>query len=205
MATVQNPIIGRASGTMANAVFSTWKGINVLKSKPLSNNSNTEAQQTQRSLFKTVVSMLKYFSQAARVGFYERAQGTSYTPWNLFVKSNTAAFTWDEAIGTVVLDATKFTVSDPAGNVLDTTGGTATGDYTNITLNFPANANANYHILMLNQNSYTPEGVVVHEGQLDATGQAVIPRNWDDSDEYDVFYFLDDGVNVSRSAGFLIS
>ncbi|MEH0157282.1 DUF6266 family protein [Limibacter armeniacum] len=190
---------------MANAVFSTWKGINVLKSKPLSNNSNTDAQQKQRGFFKTVVSMLKYFSQAARIGFYERAQGTSYTPWNLFVKSNTAAFTWDEANGTVVLDATKFTVSDPAGNVLDTSGGTATGDYTNITLNFPANANANYHILMLNQNSYTPEAVVVHEGQLDATGQAVIPRNWDDSDEYDVFYFLDDGVNVSRSAGFLIS
>lgn len=34
MARVQNTLIGRASGSVGGATFTTWKGINVLKSKP---------------------------------------------------------------------------------------------------------------------------------------------------------------------------
>lgn len=35
MAVTQNPIIGRAKGSMGNTVFSTWKGKNVIRLKPL--------------------------------------------------------------------------------------------------------------------------------------------------------------------------
>jgi hypothetical protein len=33
MAVIQNPIIGRAKNKFANAIFTTWKGKNIIKSK----------------------------------------------------------------------------------------------------------------------------------------------------------------------------
>lgn len=52
MATTQNTLIGRASGSVGNVVFLTWKGINVTRSKPVSvSNPNTNDQQFQRNKF----------------------------------------------------------------------------------------------------------------------------------------------------------
>lgn len=60
MAIIQNPVTGRSRGKFANAVFSTWKDKNVMRSKALDPmNPNTVKQQEQRTKFKTCVNMLK--------------------------------------------------------------------------------------------------------------------------------------------------
>lgn len=56
MSVVQNPVTGRTSGKLANIVFSTWKGINVMKAKPMpSNKPASLPQQEQRNKFKTAM------------------------------------------------------------------------------------------------------------------------------------------------------
>lgn len=56
MSVVQNPITGRSRGKFSNAVFSKWKGLNTLRSKPLSvNQPNTSAQIERRAMFAAMV------------------------------------------------------------------------------------------------------------------------------------------------------
>lgn len=56
MAIVQNPLIGRAKKSLANATFTTWKGRNVVKGKPISvANPQSPAQVAQRTRFKGCV------------------------------------------------------------------------------------------------------------------------------------------------------
>ena len=60
MAIVQNTLIGRSSGRVGNAVFTQWKGKNVLKQKPeIVTNPRTALQQQQRSRFTTLMAIGK--------------------------------------------------------------------------------------------------------------------------------------------------
>lgn len=60
MATTQNPITGRMSGTFANAVFSTQYSQNIMKAKPLSvRNPQSDLQKTQRALMKKAGELVK--------------------------------------------------------------------------------------------------------------------------------------------------
>lgn len=58
MARVQNTLIGRASGSVGEVVFLTWKGINVTRAKPSSvYNPDTIPQQRQRNTFAQTVGL----------------------------------------------------------------------------------------------------------------------------------------------------
>lgn len=60
MATTQNPVTGRMSGTFANAVFSTQYSQNIMKAKPLSvRNPQSDLQKTQRALMKKAGELVK--------------------------------------------------------------------------------------------------------------------------------------------------
>lgn len=64
MAVIQNPIIGRAKNKFSNAIFSTWVGKNVLRSKPLSvANPRTDRQITNRER----IAFLARVAKATRV------------------------------------------------------------------------------------------------------------------------------------------
>ena len=55
MATYKNGILGPVSGKLGSAVFSTWKGIPVIRSMPVRKNIvPTEAQSRQRERFKMI-------------------------------------------------------------------------------------------------------------------------------------------------------
>lgn len=55
-----NTVFGRSSGKLAGVVASTWKGINVVREKPLTvNQPNTENQLNQRARMRMAVSMVK--------------------------------------------------------------------------------------------------------------------------------------------------
>jgi len=85
-AVVQNPIIGRARNKFAGAIFSTWKGLNVLRSSPLTvANPDTEGQQIQRNKLKLMVKLYRSISGAVTVGF--RQQAIQKSEYNAFASA----------------------------------------------------------------------------------------------------------------------
>lgn len=78
MSLVQNPLIGRAKQKLGNTVFTTWKGKNVLKSKPITvENPKTPAQLMRRSALSGIVSFYRLIAGVVSVGFKELANGMS--------------------------------------------------------------------------------------------------------------------------------
>ena len=74
MSVVQNPLIGQAKQKMGNAVFATWKGINVLKTKAMSvANPQTGRQIMQRSAFAQIVAIYRFIPAVVNVGFKKLA------------------------------------------------------------------------------------------------------------------------------------
>ncbi len=87
MAIVQNTLIGSASGKVGGTVFSKWKGLNVIKAKPLTvANPNTDLQKMQRSVITQLTALFRTFSAAINIGFKEQAVGMSQ--FNAFTRTN---------------------------------------------------------------------------------------------------------------------
>mgnify|MGYP001093506808 CR=1 FL=1 len=87
MAITQNPIVGRARGKVSNNVFTTWKGLNVWKAKPITvSNPQTDGQLKQRSKFSILVAIASQLLAIVRIGFKEQAIGK--TEVNAFNSTN---------------------------------------------------------------------------------------------------------------------
>ena len=84
-------ILGPFSGKVGSVVGSSWKGVNYIKSLPGPNASNTEAQQKQRSRFKSVVSLASSLMESLIRPVWNLVGG-KMTGYNLFVKTNMPAF-----------------------------------------------------------------------------------------------------------------
>ncbi|WP_372639456.1 DUF6266 family protein [Ancylomarina sp.] len=84
-------ILGPFSGKVGSVVGSSWKGVNYIKSLPGPNASNTEAQQKQRSRFKSVVSLASSLMSSLIRPVWNLVGG-KMTGYNLFVKTNMPAF-----------------------------------------------------------------------------------------------------------------
>ena len=70
MARVQNTLIGKSSGSVGGATFSTWKGINVLKSKAITvANPKTVGQLTQRNRMTLMVSIFRLIASTNKRRF----------------------------------------------------------------------------------------------------------------------------------------
>lgn len=83
----QNPLIGRARKSIANNVFTTYKGLNVVKSKPLSvANPKTDLQVMYRSAQVQIVDLYKRLVALVKIGFQEAPNPLS--PYNQFVSVN---------------------------------------------------------------------------------------------------------------------
>lgn len=87
MARVQNTLIGKSSGSVGGATFSTWKGINVLKSKAVVvANPQTQLQQNQRNRMSLLVAMFRAVAGALNIGYSKLA--TEMSAYNAFIKAN---------------------------------------------------------------------------------------------------------------------
>ena len=74
----QNPIVGRSRNKLANTIFSTWNGLNIVRSKPLSvANPQTLAQRIQRARTTVNAQFAKAFSAAILIGFRIKQLGQS--------------------------------------------------------------------------------------------------------------------------------
>lgn len=97
MAVTQNTLIGSASGKIGGAVMSKWKGLNVLKSKPLTvANPKTDLQIMRRAALSVVTKLFRAVPAVVNLGFKEQAVGMS--EFNAFSSTNLkGSFAYDEA------------------------------------------------------------------------------------------------------------
>lgn len=110
MAVVQNPITGRSKQKYASAIFSTWKGINVLRSLPLTvANPKTPGQLLQREKLSISVELYRQMPGVVKVGY--RQQAVQKSEYNAFTSDTLKnAFTGSTA-ETVEIDLPNLTVS----------------------------------------------------------------------------------------------
>ena len=95
MAVVQNTLIGKSKQSVGGTTFSSWKGINVLKSKPVSvANPKSDLQVMQRSALQQIVSIYRVISIAVKKGWKKFAVQKS--EYNAFT-SNALKFAFDFA------------------------------------------------------------------------------------------------------------
>lgn len=87
MAVVQNTLIGRAKGRVGNAVFTTWKNLNILKQKPeIVANPRSAGQLASRARFVMLLQFGKLLRPILQMGFREYAGTMSWL--NKFMSSN---------------------------------------------------------------------------------------------------------------------
>jgi len=127
MARIPQGILGGLSGKIGGVVGSSWKGINVLKTKPLSvANPRTAAQQLQRAKFANCVQYAVVILSTILKPLWDRFAG-QMSGYNAFVKENVSLFAslplvHPESLITSKgkMAATEITVAeaDVAGNVI---------------------------------------------------------------------------------------
>lgn len=92
MAKLTQGILGGISGKIGNVVGSSWKGISVIKSKPLSvANPESAAQVAQRTKMSNVVAVAKVINASVIKPFWDRF-ASKMSGYNAFVQTNIALF-----------------------------------------------------------------------------------------------------------------
>ncbi|MDA3879128.1 MAG: DUF6266 family protein [Prolixibacteraceae bacterium] len=87
MTVVSNPLIGKSSGSVGGVTFTSWKGINVIKTKPaVVANPKSDKQTAQRAAFSSIVSIYRVMVSILVLGFKELAIKKS--TFNAFVSVN---------------------------------------------------------------------------------------------------------------------
>ena len=84
MAKIKQGILGGFSGSVANVVGSSWKGLAVMKAKPLSvANPKTAAQTAQRTAFKSAGQLASDIKNTICKPFWDRfaQQMSGYNAW----------------------------------------------------------------------------------------------------------------------------
>lgn len=151
MAVVQNPVIGRASQSYANVTLTTWKGINVLKAKPLKvANPRSEGQTAQRTAFSSAVVFCKGALNLMRIGFKKLAIRKS--EYNVGMTKNIKNFS--DTVPNQMLISANAVISQGNNATLDSltvTGGTTTELNWTSPANQPnANPGDKVHVLAVN-------------------------------------------------------
>ena len=92
MARLEQGILGGIRGKIGNVVGSAWKGIAVIKTKPLSvANPQTAAQVAQRTKFSNVVAFAKVILASIIKPLWDRFQ-TGQSGYNAFISENIDLF-----------------------------------------------------------------------------------------------------------------
>lgn len=92
MGVIKQGVLGGFSGKVGPVVGSSWKGIAVLKSKPLSvSNPNTAGQQAQRGAMSSIVVVARLLL-ASLIQTYWNPFSQKMSGYNAFVSENIAQF-----------------------------------------------------------------------------------------------------------------
>jgi hypothetical protein len=188
MAVTSNVLIGKTSGSVGGTTFSSWKGINVLKSKPtIVANPNTDAQKVQRAAMAYIVAIYRIMVAVLSLGFKEMAVGKS--AFNAFTSQNVKNAMDLSSPPTPTFTPTTFKISK--GTISDTAMSSVVADKSEATVlyTFPSTA-------ALPGQSATDKPImsVFNETKLDwtsgvgvgtrstGTSSVAIPAAWDVAD-----------------------
>jgi hypothetical protein len=141
MAISQNPITGHMRQSLGNATFTTWMGLNVVKSKAISvANPRTEGQVNQRERMKAITSIGKKATSVLDRGF--KKQALKMTTSNAFTSKNlkNGAISVSGGSATIDYSLIEFTGGNLPRLVRDPTGTTYGVD--NVKINFPTSFTA---------------------------------------------------------------
>jgi len=137
MAVVQNPITGRSRGKFSNAVFTKWKNLNVLKSKPLSvANPQTPAQVMRRGMFSQLVEFGRTFRSVIETGFTTFKDTETWM--NSFIKYNNGVIVIPGAAPSFDVDLLTIITSRGPLTPTDVDSATAADGSADVTVNFSA-------------------------------------------------------------------
>lgn len=133
---VQNPIVGRSRNKLANTIFSTWNGLNIVRSKPLSvANPQSLAQRIQRARTTVNAQFAKAFSAAILIGFRIKQVGQSARSQAL--KANYPATYADPVTAGGGLTFADMVVAKGSMTPTPITTATATAGSSNVSVSFP--------------------------------------------------------------------
>lgn len=132
MATIKRGILGGGSGSVANVVMTAWKGIAVIKSKPLTvANPQTAAQNSQRGKFSGIVGIAQYILasilQPVWNGFAQTMSG-----YNMFIQKNIQVAFNDSG----VFQPNSLEISPKDGTTTPISSVDAVNTITHLTINF---------------------------------------------------------------------
>ena len=174
MGVIKQGILGGFSGKVANVVGSSWKGVAVIKSLPLSvANPNTAGQQAQRGAMTEIVAAARVLLPVLITLFWNRfAQGMS--GFNAFVKENIATFTTSGFTTFASFMATKGTLLGitPTSMVADASSDSLTFNW--VDNSGTADALASDTISVVYWNATTSEWVVLEEEAIRSAATVTI-------------------------------
>lgn len=197
MAIVQNTLIGRAKGSVGNATFSQWKGLNILKQKPsIVANPRSAQQQSNRSRFVALMQMALLLRPVIAIGFKEYANRMSWMNKFMSTNTNSGLFEWvgDAETGNWVRTSQNIVIAE--GSLYPTPFGSSFANASTLNLSwFPG--------VVANQTSTDSFiGIAVAESQI-ATISRLDGVTRSDAGAQFIFSPLADGEEVLISGFFM--
>jgi hypothetical protein len=192
----QNPLIGRARKSFANNVFTTYKGLNVVKSKPLSvANPDSDKQKVYRAAQKMIVELYRAASAVIKLGFQQTANPLS--PYNAFVSYNRLnAFDYSTPptpswLTDLLLFAKgSMTSTEMTSVVLDESDGTATFAWNTAALDASQNANDTLNVVIISNQDYSVKHAVATAIKRSAGTASLNVVGIEEGEDYNVYTFF---------------
>jgi hypothetical protein len=207
-AVVQNPIIGRAFGKLANTVFSKWKNLNTLRSKPVQvANPDTPAQQMRRGMLSTLVEFGRGFISMLRIGF--DGFHFKWTALNAFIRYNYGTLVVAGTPPNFNVDLSAMVISKGPLTVTGSSSVVATDASPTVTVNWPtalvgddqANGDLAY-ILVVNEDTDAIARSAGAVARSAGTAAITMPSNSNSGDVVHTYIFFksasSDAVSDSR-------
>lgn len=111
MGKITKGILGGFSGTVGSVIGSTWKGIDVIRSKPkMHKKSSTKSQIAQRKKFGAAVKFFSNIHDMVKIGFQEVA--IHQTTHNVAIKENFKHFSYDAQKDEIKIDYSKLIIAN---------------------------------------------------------------------------------------------
>jgi len=188
MARVQNTLIGKSSGSVGGATFSTWKGLNVLKSKPETvANPQSDNQLMRRSAMTQMVTIFRRIPAAVDAGFKKLAIHMS--AFNAFVSYNLKnAFDYSAPPNATIdlssILISKGTITPTASSTVTKTNGSPT-----ITVTYPTtiadpgqSATDKVIVVCYNEDQFNWGSAVGTATRADGTVDVTMPTDFSTTD-----------------------
>lgn len=205
MAKVANVLIGKASGSVGGTTFSSWKGINVLKSKPvIVANPQTDAQTAQRVAFAFIVAVFRIMVGVLQLGFKEMA--VKMSAFNAYSSHNLKAAMDLSSPPTATFVPANFkiskgTISDTVigGVAADKSDGTVVFTYAN-TANLPGQSATDKPVIAVyNEDKDEWTSKVETAVRTTGAGSIAIPSTWVAGDTLHLYVGFVDAAGAKAS------